>query len=261
MAWNQLYTPRRSCGAPLQPPKLQPKAQRPVELFDNFSGVFRMSYRLNDSASKVLSIFLDPENDFAIRWYIGKPGFSGVKLTFDQYRDLVDIEEKAMEFFNINSECQSKAAKKKKNDPEEQSEHGVRIKFDQGWITPLLKIATVPAMPNPDDDEKSFTSIGKTTYMQLVKYHRLSVHMRGTLETYQVGTRKLYANIVQELRATLPKFYTPDLIEKKLVEREIGDETWMVAGVDGFLFGYQEICYYELAMKCSRKMYNELKQV
>lgn len=259
MACNQLYTPRRSFAPVPQPPKLGPRTPRSIELFDNFNGIFRMSYRLNDSASKVLSIYLDPENDFAIRWYIGKPGFSGVKLTFDQYRDLVDIEEKAMEFFNINSEC--KAAKKKKNDPEELSEHGVRLRFDQGWITPLVKISTVPAMQNPDDDEKSFTSIGKSTYMHLVKYHRLSVHMRGTFETYQLGTRKLYANLVKELRVTLPKFYTPDLIERKLVERELGEETWMVTDVEGFLFGYQEICYYELAMKCSRKLYNELKQV
>jgi hypothetical protein len=242
-------TPKRRFAERATP--YQKRPAKSTEIYDHYNGLFRMSYRLNDSASKLLNLYLDPAKNFEIMVSIGKPGFACVKLTPDQFDDIRELKLKALQFFD--NRCAAKPAA-------EETTHGVRVKYESDWFQPVVKFSTTPSTPDPEEDDKSFVAVGKPTYENIIRYTDMYISMLGKLKIYQTAARLMYAKLVQALESRLPLKITHQIVEDKLL-LVLGEESWMVEGIEGFSLIDQFMCYYELTLHCSKKMYAEVGKV
>lgn len=237
---TSFITPKR------RPANDTPKPLQPVkqsESFDHHEGILRSSFRINDSGSKVLSVYLDPAADFEVTVHIGKPGGGGLKLTHRQFQELVCLDSKAAEFFQSTAE---KA--------EVVTEHGVRVRFSRGWVTPVMKIAVNCA---DVDQAASYIVIVEGTFQHLTHYTCLYEAACTQLETDRSVVKMIYNDMVGIVRGMgVSQQPSPQVVEQRL--NATNDTPWLIK--DGqYTKMMQTRIYYEITTMCTEKISNELR--
>lgn len=234
-----VFTPRRRL---LSAPKRESKG---TGIFDNHTGLFRTTLRLNDSASKVLTLYLDPANDFKISIFLGKPGHSGVMLTYAQFYDIIGSKEGVRTFFK------SKTGEAL----EEKTKHGVRIKCDRDWLMPLVKFTTTEGKPKDED----FIGIGEVTYENMLKCTALFDCLYERLGDYHGGVIEIYNKLKNLIPIYLPRNYTAAYIESVMLQG-LNDDEWQVEPTVTFNHSDQMRAYFEIAHLCSLKLFRDLSK-
>jgi hypothetical protein len=237
---SSFITPKR------RPANDMPKPLQPVkqsESFDHHEGILRSSFRINDSGSKVLSVYLDPAADFQVAVHIGKPGGGGLKLTSQQFQELVCLESKAAEFFQSTAEKVDVV-----------TEHGVRVRFSRGWVTPVMKISV-----NCEDVDKalSYIVIVEDTFSHLTHYMSLYGAACAQLESDREIVKLIYQKMLQIVKG-MGASRTPShlVVEQRL--NSTSDTTWVIQDCQCTEMMQTRI-YYEITTMCSEKISNELR--
>lgn len=214
------------------------------EMFDHYKGLFRMSIRLNDSASKVLHLSLDPDNNFEISIFINKPGSAGVLLTREQYLDLLACEDTARTFF--------------KSTDTEELEHkttsGLYMSYSRGWVTPLLRISTKKPVAGAEVD---YVALGSVTFEHMVKTKLLFSCLYARLVEYRVGVQKIYDNVKKQLAIYMPRNFDAEYVEHAML-RGLNEDEWLETSLDGFKKCDQLRAYFEIATLASKAMFKDL---
>jgi len=172
---------------PNAPGRSTPK--RAFELFDKHRGIMRYSYKINDSGSKCINMYLNIHDNFKPEITIATPGYIGTHFTPKQLGDFFDMREIISHFF------------------EEEDAPGATKRFPSGVIVvtsrdfgyPVVKVATREPI-NDEDVKRTFVSLGKPTWEFLMDMERSIQYIVQLHTICKDPVRKMFASLLRLVR-------------------------------------------------------------
>jgi len=221
------------------------KRQSGTSRFDNMTGILRHTYRINESASKVVTLYLDPKFGFVPTITIGRPGEAGVRFGREQLTDLFKEKEKANSFFMNSTPA---------TDVDLPS--GLRIRYDASWEkVRLLKFTTLPMLPVSEEDQKQFVAISAETWYVLMSSEPLIFHVVEQLHWYQPDAQKVYDAMVSLVRTEFNEHSGPP--DVKMLFLKTYNLNWLQLEAIQPFFDVPK-CYFEIVTNCQTKLYKDL---
>jgi hypothetical protein len=221
------------------------KTQFGAAKFDNMSGILRHTYRINESASKVVTLYLDPKFGFVPTITIGRPGEAGVRFGREQLTDLFREKEKANGFFLNGAPA---------NDVEFPS--GLRVRYDASWEKmKLIKFTTLAKLAVSEEDQKQFVAINADTWNTLMNSETLIFHVMEQLHWYQPDAQKVYDAMINLVRKEFNDHSGPP--DVKMLFLKTYNLNWLQMDAMQPFFDVPK-CYFEIVTNCQAKLYKDL---
>lgn len=159
------------------------------------SEIFRVIFPINKCGSKQIILALDPSLDFQPVITVGKPGWSGVRLTLDAWLTLRGMADNISKFFNgeldaslyTNSIVQLGSTEK--------------ISFKHNWGKNLLQISE----GQEHDSLINNVTIAKTTWDGLLNILPCINHELVNLEMWQPILLELFVTYVKKIKQCFPQ--------------------------------------------------------
>ncbi|KAF4526694.1 hypothetical protein B566_EDAN010124, partial [Ephemera danica] len=181
------YVPYDPRNVKMEILKCAPK-QDPQQTFTELKSreILRISYPLNRSGSKQITIGLDPALDFSPVITIGRAGWSGIRMAVETFSVLCSYGNPLLGYFDDT------AAKK---DPLLLSAQEM-LEFRKNWGKNLIVVAS-------NIDNAEHVTLAKTSWEGFVKIIPLLQHMVQKYESYQADAMEIYQALVKAVKPQL----------------------------------------------------------
>jgi len=238
-------SPPPSDPVDLKPPPAPNTPKRKQPMFDTSTGILRTMFKLNESGSKVFYAYLDARVNFRPTFRISSPGCSGTELTRAQLDFLFSAAEEIDEFFQHPEKPVADTIDAKT---------GMKIKLDNSWQVPILKIATRDPKPEEDPD-KIYTSIGLITWQWIVELQEVITHVANQMMSFSPLTNKMYWAMFRVVSKKMRTENTPLDAEDLLQLIQLSDLEMQFNPV---FDAFRALC--ELKVFCKNKLVTHLEQ-
>ena len=148
--------------------------------------VLRLSFPLNRSGSKQITIGLDPGLDFTPVITVGRAGWSGIRMTAETFSVLCSYGIPLLGYFEDQGQ---------KKDPILLSSQEM-LEFHKNWGKNLIVIGS-----NMDSSEK--VTLAKTSWEGFVKIIPLMQHLIEKYESWQTDAMEIYQALVKSVKSQL----------------------------------------------------------
>ena len=148
--------------------------------------ILRISYPLNRSGSKQITIGLDPALDFTPVITIGRAGWSGIRMSVETFSVLCSYGNPLLGYFDDTSA---------KKDPLLLSAQEI-LEFRKNWGKNLIVVAS-------NIDNAEHVTLAKTSWEGFVKIIPLLQHMVQKYESYQADAMEIYQALVKAVKPQL----------------------------------------------------------